>query len=175
MLRFFDYLDTYAIDWPSSPDDFDHVTGEYINHLYQEMDPYGYAGDFLSGIRRFLPRWRSHTHAATQYFRNWRRTLSFRQALPLPADVILGIAGVALAENRPRIAVAFLGGFVGLLCAAKGRSSSKVLNRVCRRVMAISLATNTYVITLWTISKWDYSDAAGRLRSFGDGKNALAR
>jgi hypothetical protein len=25
------------------------------------------------------------------------------------------------------------------------------------------------VITLWTISKWQYSDAASRLHSFGDG------
>ena len=92
-----------------------YVTGEYINHLYQDMDPYGYAGDFLSGIRRFLPRWRNHTHSAGHYFRNWRRSLSFRQALPLPAGVILGIAGMALADNRPRIAVAFLVGYVGLL------------------------------------------------------------
>ena len=115
VLRFFDYLDAYNIALPRSPDEFDYVTGEYINHLYQDMDPYGYAGDFLSGIRRFLPRWRNHTHSAGQYFRNWRRSLSFRQALPLPADVILGIAGVALADNRPRIAVAFLVGYVGLL------------------------------------------------------------
>ena len=115
VLRFFDYLDTYNINWPRSPGEFDHVTGEYVNHLYQDMDPYGYAGDFLSGIRRFLPRWRCHTQAAGQYFRNWRRTLSFRQALPLPADVIQGIAGVALADGRPRVAVAFLVGYVGLL------------------------------------------------------------
>ena len=115
VLRFFDYLDTYNIAWPRSPDEFDYVTGEYINHLYQDMDPYGYAGDFLSGIRRFLPRWRNHTQSAGQYFRNWRRSLSFRQALPLPADVILGIAGVALADGRPRVAVAFLVGYVGLL------------------------------------------------------------
>ena len=104
MLRFFDYLDAYNIALPTSPDEFDYVTGEYINHFYQDMVPYGYA---VSGIRRFLPRWRNHTHSAGQYFRNWRRSLSFRQALPLPADVILGIAGVALADNRPRIAVAF--------------------------------------------------------------------
>ena len=58
VLRFFDYLDAYNIALPRSPDEFDYVTGEYINHLYQDMDPYGYAGDFLSGIRRFLPRWR---------------------------------------------------------------------------------------------------------------------
>ena len=54
---------------------------------------------------------------------------------------------------------------VAACVVAKGRSSSKVLNRVCRRVMALSLATNTYVITLWTISKWQYSDAASRLHS----------
>ena len=62
---------------------------------------------------------------------------------------------------------------VAACVVAKGRSSSKVLNRVCRRVMALSLATNTYVITLWTISKWQYSDAASRLHS-RHGQSALA-
>ncbi|CAE7290874.1 unnamed protein product [Symbiodinium sp. CCMP2592] len=44
----------------------------------------------------------------------------------------------------------------------KGRSSSKRLNRICRRITAISLATGLIPITLWTISKWNFSDGASR-------------
>ena len=45
---------------------------------------------------------------------------------------------------------------------AKGRSSSRVLNRVCRRYAAYALAADLYVCTLWTISSWNHSDAGSR-------------
>ena len=46
---------------------------------------------------------------------------------------------------------------------AKGRSSSQVLNRCCRRHLALAIATDSYVLTLWTISQWNFADAASRL------------
>ena len=46
---------------------------------------------------------------------------------------------------------------------AKGRSSSKVLNRPLRRYGAFSLAADTYVLPLWTISSWNFSDAVTRV------------
>ena len=52
---------------------------------------------------------------------------------------------------------------------AKGRSSSHLLNRCCRRHLALALATDTYVLTLWTISQWNFSDAASRLHDHCDG------
>ena len=45
---------------------------------------------------------------------------------------------------------------------AKGRSSSRLLNRLCRRLAAFSLAADLYIMPLWTISKWNFSDAASR-------------
>ena len=45
---------------------------------------------------------------------------------------------------------------------AKGRSSSRLLNRLCRRLAAFTLASDTYFLPLWTISKWNFSDAASR-------------
>ena len=45
---------------------------------------------------------------------------------------------------------------------AKGRSSSRLLNRLCRRLTGFTLAADIYVLPLWTISKWNYSDAASR-------------
>ena len=49
--------------------------------------------------------------------------------------------------------------------ATKGRSSSKALNRPLRRFAAFALASDCYVHTLWTLSKWNYSDTASRLWS----------
>jgi hypothetical protein len=45
---------------------------------------------------------------------------------------------------------------------AKGRSSSKLLNRCLRRVAGYLLASDLYVLPLWTISAWNFSDAASR-------------
>ena len=45
---------------------------------------------------------------------------------------------------------------------AKGRSSSRLLNRLCRRFTGFALASDLYVLPLWTISKWNFSDAASR-------------
>ena len=49
--------------------------------------------------------------------------------------------------------------------AAKGRSSSKLLNRLCRRYAALALASDCYVLTLWTISSWNRADLGSRLCS----------
>ena len=45
---------------------------------------------------------------------------------------------------------------------AKGRSSSKPLHRLARKLMAIVIACGTYPIILWTVSKWNFSDDAFR-------------
>ena len=45
---------------------------------------------------------------------------------------------------------------------AKGRSSSKMLNRSLRRFAALSLAMDSYVVPLWTISGWNFCDAGSR-------------
>ena len=45
---------------------------------------------------------------------------------------------------------------------AKGRSSSKRLNRLCRRYGALALACDVYVLCLWSISHWNYADTGSR-------------
>ena len=45
---------------------------------------------------------------------------------------------------------------------AKGRSSSRVLNRVLKRVGALCIASDVYVFPLWTISSWNSPDAGSR-------------
>ena len=44
----------------------------------------------------------------------------------------------------------------------KGRLGSKRLNRTLRRLMALNIASKSVLISLWTLSKWNYADAASR-------------
>ena len=111
----FEYVDIFGHSFPSSFHELDFLAGELINHLYQELEPHGYAGGFISGLKRFYPSCRRHIETAGLFFRNWKRGLSIRQALPIPADVLCGMAGIAFARGSPRTAVALLFGFCGLL------------------------------------------------------------
>ena len=47
--------------------------------------------------------------------------------------------------------------------AAKGRSSARILNRICRRISAVSLCSGCLVVSLWTVSGWQHSDSANRV------------
>ena len=44
----------------------------------------------------------------------------------------------------------------------KGRSSSTKLNRTLRRIGTLLLAADVYVLPLWTISSWNFSDHGSR-------------
>ena len=44
----------------------------------------------------------------------------------------------------------------------KGRSPSRRLNRILRRVMALSLAGDLYLFPIWTLSAWNYADKPSR-------------
>ena len=48
-------------------------------------------------------------------------------------------------------------------CLAKGRSSSRRLNRVARRCSAYLLAQDSYMFPLWSISQWNFADRPSRL------------
>ena len=52
-----------------------------------------------------------------------------------------------------------------VVCGAlgKGRSPSKRVNRVCRRLLPMLLGMDWYIQTLWTVSRWQFSDGASRV------------
>ncbi len=57
---FFKLLDIYEHRIPMGMASLDFLAGEFVNHLYQEMEPYGDAGDFVSTLKRFYPPSRMH-------------------------------------------------------------------------------------------------------------------
>ena len=113
--NFFAFLHVHDGSFPHTMDELDTAAGDYVNHLYQEGEPYGYATDFVSGLRRLYPRCRRHLGTAQQYCKFWGKGIRRRRALPLPADVLVGMVGVAFAYGDEKGAVTMLVGFLGLL------------------------------------------------------------
>lgn len=112
---FFTYLNDRCIDLPYDLTDLDETVGEYINHLYQDDYPVNYGNDLVSGLKRFYPKCRRHLETSSTYMRSWNKSLNRRRALPLPSDLLLGMATFALIKGKKRLALALLVGFTGLL------------------------------------------------------------
>ena len=45
---------------------------------------------------------------------------------------------------------------------AKGRSSSRALNRLLRRITAVCVACDLYLLPIWTLSAWNFADIPSR-------------
>ena len=112
---FFEYLHVHRICMPSSLDELDAEASEYVNHMYQEGEPHGYATTFVSGLKRLYPKCRKRLDIATQFCKHWTKTLRRKRAMPLPANVVVGMAGLAYAFGEPRVGISLLVGFLGLL------------------------------------------------------------
>ena len=112
---YFRYLHVHGFELPVCFDSLDDSVAEYVNHMFQEGEPAGYASDLVSGLKRLYPRCRKHLSVSTQYCKYWTRSLRRKRALPIPADVLLGMAALAYSYGEPRVGVTFLVGFLGLL------------------------------------------------------------
>lgn len=112
---FFRHLHVHGIDLPDCLEELDNTAAEYVNHMWQEGEPAGYASDLVAGLKRLYPRCRKHLAVSTLYCKIWSRSLRRKRALAVPAEVLIGMAGLAYAYGEPRVGVAFLVGFLGLL------------------------------------------------------------
>ena len=113
--RFFVWLDSAEKTVPVSLEDLDEAVGEYINHLYQDDLPVGWASDVVCGFKRFYPKCRKSLQISAGYLRNWNKSVSRTQALPLTSDILMSLVVVSLLKGETRLALAFLFGFTCLL------------------------------------------------------------
>ena len=127
---FFEYLSDNDLDLPVDFDDLDETVGEFINHLYQDDYPINYGNDLLSGLKRFFPKCRRHLETSSTYMRSWNKTVGRRRALPLPSELLIAMAMLALLRNKRRTALALLVGFSALL------RTGEVLS-LCKSTMAV--------------------------------------
>ena len=66
------------------------------------------------------------------------------------------------ATNHSKRLIHILDSRVSSSVVAKGRSSSKMLNRILRRLTGLLLGADSYVYPLWTISSWNFADIPSR-------------
>lgn len=83
--------------------------------MWLDGQPITYAGHLLSRVRRFLPELRWRIPRSRQYFANWQSMHVTHQAAPLPAEVVMALAGLAVGANQKPLAAILLLGFLAFL------------------------------------------------------------
>ena len=112
---FFNYLTRHSITLPSTYRKLDELLSSYVDHMFLDDEPIGYAGDLISAFSRFLPGCRLLIPVTRLWFRNWQREVVRVRALPIPAKVVKGLAGMALALGRRDLAALIPLGFLCVL------------------------------------------------------------
>ena len=90
----------------------EYQCGEFIIFLYQDERPLYWAGDFLSGMKRYWMQGYRATHTAQRYYNYWVKGTHRSRAFPLSGELVRGMAVYFLFKKRPRMALAFLLGFL---------------------------------------------------------------
>ena len=147
----------------------DMVPGKELSHLtslYRELDLRGSdvrldTGSLLSEGRQSMP------YPAFAW--DWTVVQSYSWASQQHINVLELVAFFnflrAFSLRKGNQSVRFVHVLDSMVCAAvlaKGRSSSRILNRSLRRIAALLIAADTNVIPVWTISGWNFSDAGSR-------------
>lgn len=112
--NFFTWLDEEEIPLPSKFRQLDLLVAQFLEHLWMDDAHLTYAGHTLSAFRRFYPQLRFRLPTAKQYFANWKSSHVCKQAVPMPAEVCMAIAGVAVDVQEFRFAATLLLGVPGL-------------------------------------------------------------
>lgn len=113
--NFFTWLDEEEIPLPSKFRELDLLVAQFLEHLWMDDAHLTYAGHTLSAFRRFYPQLRFRLPTAKQYFANWKSSHVCKQAVPMPAEVCMAIAGVAMDVQEFRFAATILVGFLAFM------------------------------------------------------------
>ena len=99
----------------------------------------------------------------------WRTVAAYPWKQPAHINELELNAMVVMSQHRGRTVGKFHTGWMHVLdsmvsrgAIAKGRSSSRRLNKALRKHAAAVLAQNSYCFPLWKISQWNFSDKASR-------------
>ena len=113
VLRYFTYLDRHKFRIPRSRAELDDSVAEYINFLFQDDRPIGWAADLLGGVKRFSPS-SDRLETAKQYYRNWARSVVRKKAHPYSCQMVQSMAAYFCLRGHPRVAFLALLAFAGL-------------------------------------------------------------
>jgi integrase len=113
--RFLWWRRSAGFPYPSAVADFDYQVSEFINHLYLDDSPLGWATDCISGLKRLFPRCRRHLDTASLYHSNWVKATKRVKALPLTPELVRGVAAFSMVQGNTGFALTVLIMFAGLL------------------------------------------------------------
>lgn len=99
---------------PESLADLDISSAEYINELYQDDLPLGWASGFVCGLKRLYPNCKRQLETASSYLCNWQKATVRTRAMPITLECVQAMANIAYIRKRPEIAHALLLCFPGL-------------------------------------------------------------
>ena len=115
--RFFDWLKDNGEQLPNDLDNLDNVAGEFVNDLYQDDRPVGWASEFSCGLKKLYIKCSKKLQITSSYVKNWQKSIKRVRALPLEQAILLAMASIAIVKKRQSLAVILLIGFNGLLRA----------------------------------------------------------
>ena len=112
--RFYAFVDFRFVKKPTSPEALRFACAEFVNFLYQDDRPIGWAGNFLSAMKRFHPSTVDSLGLARQYHTNWSRSIKRAWAFPYTVEMVQAMAVVLVHDQQPFMAIAVLLAFIGL-------------------------------------------------------------
>jgi integrase len=115
VIRFFNWRRSAGFRQANSLSELDYQASEFINFLYLDESPLGWAGDFVAGLKRLYPRCKRQLETTGTYYKSWLKATLRVRALPLTPELVRGLACIALIKRQPQMAAALLVAFTGLL------------------------------------------------------------
>lgn len=102
----------------------------------------------------------------------WKEVMAYAWKRPDHINVLEVNAYVTMQKRRSRDLskhgtryLSIVDSMVTRGAVAKGRSSSRAINHLLRKSAALNLAADMYPVAVWTISDWNFADAASRRKA----------
>ena len=107
------------------------------------------------------PAYRWYWHEVLSYA--WREERHINEGEVSAFNVMLKRRAKNPAKHELRY-LAVVDSMVTRGAVSKGRSPSRALNRLLKQTAAFALGSDSYPLTAWTISQWNFADGASRRR-----------
>ena len=91
--------------------DLDGLLSARVDALWGEGDPKASASNLLAGIQHFFPPCRGHIPSAWRLLHAWGRAEMPSRAPPLTLEIVIGLSGLAILQQRLDVGVCFLMAF----------------------------------------------------------------
>ena len=113
--RFFSFLAWNKLPLAASYEQLDNHLCQFVEHLWEEGDPRGYASDCLAGMQNRLPHVRRHIPGSWRLLKAWNQHELPARAPPLAPQHVNAISAFFLQRGFPSLALAVQVGFYALL------------------------------------------------------------